>query len=98
MGTNATLVLYTVPAGRTAIVRTITVVNGSASTAGTFRMGIGSTSSGARILEGQALAPGETFIWDHWLALDPLDTLVGVSVGVSLRVTGFGALLLGAPE
>lgn len=98
MGTNATVTLYSVPAGRTAVIRTITVANGSATTAGTIRFGINSSSSTARILEGQAVPLGDTFIWDHWLALDPGDDLIGVSVGVSLRCTGFGALLLGEPS
>lgn len=89
---------YTVPVGRTAVVRSITL-SSNATVAGEVKIYVGAASTPTLIWVGQ-VPPKTTVILDHWMALLPGDTLRGKVVTGQQNVTMavFGALLLGEPE
>lgn len=89
--------LYTVPAGRTAIVRTITLYNRGGGTARVLLTLNGST--GAEAVWGPTLLTQTTEHFNGSLVMDPGDELRAIcTVATSIAVAGFGSLLLGEPE
>lgn len=90
--------IYTVPAGRTAIIRALYIWNRSDLTNAVGRLHINGSSSSLRILD-LTMAVDETRVYEN-IVLDPGDTLVWTNPGVAgaYVLAGFGSLLLGAPE
>lgn len=89
---------YTVPTGKTIILRTLWVVNESLTAASTFGMRV-NVGPGAQtfVLEEPIPAKGR-YVSDHWLAFDEGDVLsvrIALAGGANLMVWGFGALLDG---
>lgn len=98
---NANTLLYTVPSGRTAVVRTLVLVGQSTTLGASATLLLNGTSAANNGLErGLVFSATETKYRDHWLCLNPGDTLrlsVAASPGSGVLVHGFGALLLGEP-
>lgn len=95
--TQAGLVLYTVPADRTAVVRQIVVTSVSGVVERvTLRV---NGSSGVPTLARWDLAAGQTVTLAN-VVLNPGDTLHAVAQNATLLTScsGFGSLLEGAPE
>lgn len=91
-------VIYTVPADRTAVVRTIFMCNVSGSASWPVSLRINS-STGVGLLFERTLAPSETYLLEG-VILNPGDVLRGRSNAAStpgIDCFGFGSLLLGAP-
>lgn len=93
-GTN--VVLYTVPADRTARFSLVTVVSQGTGT-GIWTLRVNSAVAQAIFSETHAAAEEAWQILDG-LVLNPGDTLeASAPTGVNLRVAGYGSLLFGAP-
>lgn len=92
--------LYTVPAGRTLIVRTICLTNYSATDTVTWNLLVGGASANRTLFGVQSLAPGASITKEVWFALNPGEQLGVTTAGTNPRLTtlGFGSLLLGEPE
>lgn len=88
--------LYTVPALRTLIIRSIVLWNGSGTTAAVARIHVNGSSSSNR-LWAITVEPEETIVLDEPLILNPGDTLVWTTSNNTLRVFADGSLLDGAP-
>lgn len=97
---GAATALYTVPSGRTAVVRSLVVANTSLTVAGSGSFRINGTTSGFTWWWIPSIAVGDTWSADVVLILNPLDVLYfRQDTGANaLRVTGGGSLLLGEPE
>lgn len=90
--------LYTVPSGRTAVVRCLEACNqASAARIITIAINVGSTG---RILSQKTISANDVYVWPGYLVLNPADALlVRVQAGTNSIVWGaFGTLLLGEPE
>lgn len=95
------MAVYTVPAGRTAVIRTMTVTNTSSSDDGNFAVRVNGTSSGFGLFENVDLPAFQTWVQPEEICLDPGDVLYMLPRNVAtnvFRTFGFGSLLLGAPE
>lgn len=94
------LAIYTVPAGRTAIVRSLFVAKTSTASDGNFTLRLNGSSSGFGLYATVALAGVMTWILPDELVLNPGDVLWTVFTGATnvVRVSAFGSLLEGAPE
>ena len=91
-------VLFTCPAGRTCIVKTVTFTNTGAANQ-TVRLGIGGTAAGQRIWGVQTVNASGSFVLELWFVLNPGDQLVVLpNAGGVITCAGFGSLLLGAPS
>jgi hypothetical protein len=93
-GTDAT---YTVPSGRTLVVRSL-VVASNATAAGEFKWFVGAATTPTLIWVATVGAKA-TLVADWWMALDPGDVLrcKVVTGQQNVTVSVFGALLFGAP-
>lgn len=90
--------LYTVAAGRTLIIRRLSVVNTHATIAYSFQLWWPSNAANAEQYPGVVVQPRSRYVDDGWQALRPGDVIWGqASVASALRITIYGALLLGAP-
>lgn len=87
---------YIVPAGRTAVLRSLVIAN----TAGSGAVVVIITPSGGTavgLISISMSAPSDRELFD-WV-LNPGDTLsINPAAGMSVRTAGFGSLLEGAPE
>lgn len=93
-GTN----LYTVPTGRTLIIRALWVQNASA-VATQVRIGINGIAAAQQIQNGLVLGANGTSAVTTPIILNPGDQLwFSLSAAATVYVTGFGSLLLGAPS
>lgn len=90
--------LYTVPAGRTLVVRTTSLINPTG-TARSCALSVNGTAPlGDRFLGLVAVGADATVTLDHWYAFDPGDEIWGqVTVASQIQVAMWGALLLGSP-
>lgn len=73
---NATSLIYTVPAGVYVVLRSISLVNNSSSITSTIRLGIGGTANSQRIMR-QTMVPEASLYVDTRLALSPGELLYG---------------------
>lgn len=90
--------LYTVPSGRTLVIRTVTLTyNGAGGAA--WRLCVNGAATTDAIRRGTFAAAGE-MVLEAWLALNPGDELrlAGITAGHTINVAVFGALLEGEPE
>lgn len=91
------LTVYTVPSGRTAIIRTLTLANTDTATQGTLVIGVNGTDHDDRLFT-IVMPAGTTQRIDSFLVLNPGDTLRAIrQTSTEMCLAGFGALLLGAP-
>ena len=74
--TNAEVTWYTVPTGRTAIVRTIHIVNTSGSAA-TATVSIGADAAGTRLLSAHSVAANSEYDLNTFLVMAAAETLRG---------------------
>lgn len=91
--------LYEVPAGRTAIVRTIALVNNTGATR-TPILYVDHDGSGALPFWRGSMPTLTSLAVEYWMALDPgaqISSTGGLTAG-NVHFTMFGALLLGEPE
>lgn len=81
---------YTVPAGKTAVIRHIRVSNPTAG-AVTFTMSIGTDAAGTRLVSGRSIAAGGDYDHIGYWVLNPGDILaVNASSGAALVMAVFG--------
>lgn len=98
LGAVGATALYTVPAGRTAVFRGISLANVNAAvTEG--RVMLNGTTSAFLVWIGTIAAKSSLPV-PLELVLDPADVLYGqcVTGGTNITFAGFGSLLLGAPS
>lgn len=91
--------IYTVPSGRTAILRKITLTNSSDTVAQPVTLRINGTTGGTLLFED--LVPGQTTVTLEDVVLNPGDILRGRSnlTGTTgIDIFGFGSLLEGEPS
>lgn len=93
----AVTALYTVPAGRTLVVRTLRVVNTHTVNTYTFSLWWPTSAVGSTQFQTVALGPGLTWTNTDWCVLNPGDVLYGQSSNTGVKISGYGALLLGEP-
>jgi hypothetical protein len=92
------VVLYSVPADRTAIFRLLTFYNNAAATPDDVALAING-STGTAYIRRFSLGAGASLSVSDYIVLNPGDTLRVVNTGGNnLRCAGFGSLLLGAPS
>lgn len=92
-----TTLVYTVPAGRTAIFHTVVVIN-TAVAAGFFDLRVNGTLNVDRAWLVTVPATDSLELFDR-IILNPGDTLYARSgVGATMAVSGYGSLLDGAPS
>lgn len=90
-------ILYTVPAARTAVIKTISVVNGSLA-AVTFTLRINS-GAGANPIYINVVAAASTILLFDLVVLNPADVLSVTTPTVNaLQIAAFGSLLDGSPS
>lgn len=94
---TTTSLIYTVPSGRTLILRTVQVYNGSATLEAELRLFINGTTSVNRALKHLLAVETTATLTPYWI-LNPGDTLWAQGSQSTIRMTTFGSLLLGAPE
>lgn len=87
--------IYTVPAGRTLVVRTVTFFN---NTGAAQICRLSTTASAANSVAYANVLAATPAIFEHWMAFNPGDTIFGFSTAGTAVVHIFGALLLGEPE
>lgn len=96
---STTEALYTVPAGRTLVLRHLIVANHSASVNALFTLlcnGITSTSFG--FWKATTLTPNQNLSLPVWWAFNPGDVLyIQTGPGAHVMSIGFGSLLDGVP-
>lgn len=90
-------VIYTVPAGRTAIIRGLYLRSNSTTVAQNVNLYIGAASGGTCIWSQSVPVHPYATALPAEIILNPGDVLRGDSVLGSVVVAGFGSLLLGAP-
>lgn len=95
---TALTALYTVPAGRTFILRTLRVVNTHTINTYTFSLWWPTSAVGSTQYQTKSLGPGETWTDETWVVLNPGDIIYGQSANTGVKISAYGALLFGAPE
>lgn len=96
---SAATTVYTVPVGRTLVVRQMVVVNQSSTLAGSFHILLnGTSSSNNGLWKGVTLAAGARFTDAGWYAFNPGDFLRVSNGATPVNFFLFGSLLDGAPS
>lgn len=92
------VLIYTVPADRTALIKSVSIANNSAGSAA-IRVGIGGTGTGAVILRTGTVAAtsGLVLVGLDLVAMPGEAVYVAASVANALTVSLHGAQLLGTP-
>ena len=91
------MVLYTCPAGETALLKTLTLVNNFGIN-NAIALKLNGTTNAAAILE-TVVAPNEgTVLTELFIVLEPGDILRGIAANASVIFAGFGAELEGVAD
>lgn len=98
--TGTATVVYTVPSGRTLIVRGLVIANVSGTVDATVQVRVNGTTSGFGLWQGLSILRNETWVAPAYIVLNPGDVLyVRQDTGVNfIKVWLFGSLLDGAPS
>lgn len=97
IATAGAVVLYTVPADRTALIRTLVLANGTAAATGlTYLLVNGSSGADNAVWVGTVGANSVTFVTAD-LILNPGDVLRGYVTSSACQFSAFGSLLDGPP-
>ena len=97
---SSTITLYLVPAGRTAIVRTLLVYNPSLTVTAFGLLAVSFSGGDILMWQTEPLPPGQAESFPGDITLNPGEALVGGSSSstVDVIMVGMGTLLQGAPE
>lgn len=91
---NGVSVLYTCPAGRTAVLKSLTLVNGF-NVVNSLAIALGAQASANFLWEGNVDPSASTVLNELFIVLQPGDVLRAQATSSFVVITGFGAELLG---